>query len=245
MKMLRRVVIDIETGQILDRVFENYLGPWAHCGGPSAEAKANENAQTNFYNTMVDEQSETFAQQQDILSQIQAVSAPILAAGPDQYGFTPAEDQALRSSVINNSAQQTQNAVNATELQQKQASGGTPVLPTGAGEEATLQAEELGGQNTANALSQEKLAGYQQGSTNYGQALAALTGNASLLSPTSYAGATSSAGSNATGAIKQADSERSNLLSSILGGVVGAGSSFLSGGLSNIVGGGGFLSPNT
>jgi hypothetical protein len=190
-------------------------------GGPSASAKANESAQAAFYTQMTSEQTQMFASQTALLSQIQAVSAPILAAGPNQYGFSAAEDAALQDTIINQGAKATADTVNATKLQQTQATGGTNLLPTGAGEELTANAEILGAQSTATNLANEKLAGYQQGNQNYGQALSALSGVAGLESPTSYATAATGAGNASTGATELADSERSTLLSSLLGGVIG------------------------
>lgn len=210
-------------------------------GGPSEQAKANEKAQTEFYNQLTQQQNTAFGEQQDLLNSIKAVSLPILQKGPNAYGFTPEEDALLRGGIESTGAQATTNAVNAQELRERQLGGGAQVLPSGAAATLELQARELGGQNTANQLTQERLAGYQAGQQRYSQALAALSGNASLLNPTSYAGAATGAGESATGAVKLADSERSNLLSSILGGVVGAGTSFLTGGLSNITSGKGFF----
>lgn len=207
-------------------------------GGPSAQATANENAQTQFYNQMTSEQTNAFSEQQDLLNSIKQVSLPILQQGPNQYGFTADEDALLRGGIESQGAQATTNAVNAQELREKQLSGGATVLPSGAQETLELQARELGGQNTANQLTQERLAGYQAGQQRYSQALAALSGNISALSPTSYAGAATGAGNAASGAIHLADSERTNW-GSILGGVLSGGLSAVTGGLSKLFSGGG------
>lgn len=234
----------METLQLVgdDGCYE-YGGPVVLCGGPSQEAKNNEAAQTAFYKQMTQEQSAVFAQQQDILKEMNSVLEPIVKAGPNQLGFTPEENSILRSEITGGAAKAEENAVNALQLRNKQLSGGADVLPTGTQAALEGNIRLLGEQGKAEALNKETLANYEAGSDRYNRALAALTGNASLLAPTSYSSAATNAGSSATGAINLADSERSNLLSSILGGVVGAGTSFLTGGLSNIVGGGGFFSP--
>jgi hypothetical protein len=205
-------------------------------GGPSAQAKANEEAQTNFFNQMVAQQNETFGQQQELLTQIKAVAAPILAAGPNQYGFTTAEDQALRTEISNNANAGIANATTAAELRNKQATGGTDVLGTGAQQELAANADILGEQSKAEQLSQEKLAGFQAGSTNYENAVKALSGVAGLQNPTAYAGATTGAGNAATGAINLADSERSQLLNSLLGGAAQGALGVATGGLGNALG---------
>ena len=207
-------------------------------GGPSAQATANSKAQTDFYNQMTSEQNQVFGDQQDLLNSIKAVSLPILQNGPNQYGFTPAEDSLLRGEISSQGAQATTNAVNAQELREKQLAGGASVLPSGANAELETQAQVTGAQSTAQNLMQERLAGYQQGNQNYSQALAALSGNITALAPTSYASATANAGSGATNAINLADSERSNLLSSVLGGVFGGATSMFTGGLSSLFKGG-------
>lgn len=213
-------------------------------GGPSSQARANEASQTAFYNTMTQQQSIVFGEQQDLLATIKAVTEPIVKAGPNQYGFTPEEDALMRGEISTQGAQATTNAVNAQELRERQLAGGAAALPSGASAELETVARELGGQATATNLMNERLAGYQFGNQKYTQALSALSGNVQALNPTSYSTAATGAGEAATSATHLVDSERSTLLSSILGGVVGAGASFLTGGLSNIVGGGSFLKPS-
>lgn len=244
MKIKVNPVWDMESCRLVAWNAEyEHRGPIHSFGGPSAQAQANEAAQTNFYNTMTQEQATTFGEHQDLYNQIKAVSLPILQAGPNSYGFTPEEDALLRGEISSQADQATTNAVNAQQLREKQLSGGAAVLPSGAQEQLELQARELGGQAKAQQLTGERLTGYQVGQQKYGQALSALTGEQQLISPTSYATAATGAGESATGAVKLADSERSNLLTSILGGAIGAGTSFLTGGLSNITGGGSFFSP--
>lgn len=196
-------------------------------GGPSAEAKANETAQTNFYNSVVQQQQETFSQQQALLDSIKAVTEPILALGPNQYGFTPDEDALLRNQITEGGAKALSDSVNATRLSTQQASGGAPILPTGAGEQAEETARVLSAQSTSQALANEKLAGYQQGGQLYSQALSALSGVAQMQSPTSFTSAATGAGDQASSAIKLKDSENSSILSSVLGGVMGAGTALL------------------
>jgi hypothetical protein len=191
-------------------------------GGPSDQAKANEQAQTAFYKQMTQEQQTAFGEDQSLLSQIQAVTVPILAKGPEQFGYSPALDSALDSFIKSSGDTATANAVNATELSAKQNRGGAPA-PAGADAAIQAEAETLGTQATNTNLINEKLSGFQAGNQQYTQALGALTGEQSLLNPAGYAGAATGAGGAATGAINLADSERSTLLQSLLGGVVSGG----------------------
>lgn len=247
--------------------------------GPSDDAKANEKAQTQFYQQMTSEQATTFGEQQDILNTLKTQVMPTLTAGSEQYGFSAAEDaqlqglinqqatdtegsittqgQNLRTGIENQGAIDAANVVSGTELSQLQKSGGAE-LPTGGNAQVEEIARDLGAQSTsaninaekineANAMTTakstqdqqllaEKTAGYQQGAANYAQALGAESGVASTYNPIGNANATAGAGSNATSAVHLTDSENSNLLSSVLGGVVGGAANAVTGGISSKIG---------
>lgn len=204
-------------------------------GGPSSEAKANEQAQTDFYKATVAQQEQTFSAQKELLDQIKAITLPILSAGPQQYGFTPEEDSLLRSQITEGGAKSLSDTVNATRLRELQQSNGASLLPTGASLQAEESARILSEQQTSQALTNEKLAGYAQGNQLYTQALSALSGVAQMQSPTTFSSAATGAGSNATGAVNLADSERSSILSSILGGVISGGTALATGGASKLL----------
>ena len=137
-------------------------------------------------------------------------------------------------------AQQTAANLSAEELQQQQQTYSTQM--TAAQETAAVK------QAQQQQLLNEKLSGYSAGSANYSNALNSLTGQAQIVNPIGTAQVTAGnagAGGAATNSINLVDSENSNLLSSILGGVTGgavkAGTSFLTGGLTNLTQGNGFL----
>jgi|SRR5579859_1538119 len=212
-------------------------------GGPSQQSKDNAKAQADFYKQATAEQSQVFSEDQALLQKVEAVAIPILNLGPNQFGFSDAEWKDLQSSIISNVSKGTADAINAMQLSERQKAGGAQVLPAGAEEQLETQANIIGAQNKANQLTSERLTGYNIGRQNYQMALGALTGEQQMLNPSTYTSAATGAGESATKAIQLQDSERSNLLSSVLGGVIGAGESFLTGGLSNITKGGSFLTP--
>jgi hypothetical protein len=191
--------------------------------GPSNQAEANAAAASNFYSAMTGQQLQTFGQQQDLLNQIKAVTAPILAAGPQQYGFTPDQEKVLEGAITEQGAKATSDVVNATQLAERQKTGGTNLMPSGASTQIEENARIIGAQDTAGRLANLKLTGYERGNQLYTQALGALGGVANLQSPTAYAGSATNAGDAATKGIQLADSERSNLLQTILGGAVQGG----------------------
>lgn len=198
-------------------------------GGPSAESKANEAAQTAFYKDTTAQQKTTFGEQQDLYKKIVAITTPIIAKGPEQYGFTPEVDALLKQQIETGVDQATARTISATQLAERQRGGGAP-LPMGADLQLEEQARVLGEQSKSKQLTEEKLAGYQRGSELYNQAvgqLSGVTGN-----PTSYTTAATGAGQNATSAINLADSERSTLLSSLLGGAIQGGLALATGGAS-------------
>src|SRR6267142_2373680 len=193
-------------------------------GGPSAESKANEKSQMDFYKTATEQQKITFGQQQDLHKVVMDATVPILQKGPQQYGYTPEVDALLKS----------ENIDSATQLAERQKAGGASVLPTGASAQLEENARILGEQSKARSLSQEKLSGYQAGSQLYGQALNALSGVTGR--PTDYTSAATGAGQGATGAINLADSERSTLLSSLLTGAIQGGLTVATGGANKALG---------
>jgi hypothetical protein len=85
-------------------------------------------------------------------------------------------------------------------------------------------------------LSNLKLTGYERGNQLYTQALGALGGVVSAENPNTYATSATGAGDAATKSIELADSERSNLLQSVLGGAVRGGMDIATGGLAQGLG---------
>jgi hypothetical protein len=211
------------------------LGPSWTNGGPSAASEANEAAQTTYFNEVTQQASQTYAESQSAYNELIATWGPIFQAGPNQYGFSPAEDAALRGEIINTSANATAAATNATELGLAQSGGGKTNLPTGAEEQLLAIQNVLGGQAEATALQNEKVAGFEQGQANFEQASSAITGEQQILNPIGESNAATGAGKNATSAIQQVDSERTNILGSILGGVTQSVVGGLTGGLGTVV----------
>jgi hypothetical protein len=246
MRIYTKSVLDMETLQFIPELAEFYEypdgSPLEYCdGGASGAAQANEAAQTAFYKNMTQEQQTTFGESQDILNNLKSAWSPILAAGPYAYGFSTAEDQALRADIENLGAQATTNTVAAQQLREQQQSGGADVLPTGAQAAVETEARELGAQKTAAALSQERLAGYEQGSRLFSEASGALGQTAGLENPVGTANAAIGAGQSATSAINLVDTEQANsLLNKAIGGAIGGaisgGEMLATGGLSSAMG---------
>jgi hypothetical protein len=154
-----------------------------------------ENSALNFMSELNGQQMQAFAGNQAALSSLSSAWAPVLATGQVPYGYSPGLDSMLKSNIINQGAQATTNAQNAAELQQRQASGGAPgAAPQGAQEAINAEIQAKGQQATAQNLTNEQIAGYQQGEKNLQGATQAELGIASGENETGLAGATTGAG---------------------------------------------------
>jgi hypothetical protein len=149
----------------------------------------------NFMNTLQSQQSTAFAGNQAALTSLSNAWAPVLSTGAVPYGYSAGLDSLLQTNIRNNDAQATANAENASALQEKQASGGANVLPSGSQEAVNAEIEAKGQQTTATNLASEKEAGYQQGITNLTGATQAESAIASGENETGLASGATGAGS--------------------------------------------------
>jgi hypothetical protein len=205
-------------------------------GAPSALAKGPTSAQielqteqASFYKEMTKDYATQFAGQQAILGTLTSAWAPILAAGPNQYGFSAAQDATLRAQAVEGTAQtyqQAEQAVNSGIASR----GAGDTLPSGANE----QLRQITANAAAATTSKEQLgitgAGYQQGYNNFTAATNALSGVAAQDNPLGYAGAATSAGS-AEGQTAQAIAQESGGIWNAIGGIVGGFAGKIAGGV--------------
>ena len=148
----------------------------------------------NFMNNLQQQQSAAYFGNQAALNALSSAWAPVLSTGAVPYGYSAGLDSLLQTNIRNNGAQATANAENASALQEKQASGGANVLPTGSQQAVNAEIEAKGQQATATNLAGEKEAGYQQGITNLNGATTAELGIASGENETGLASAATGAG---------------------------------------------------
>lgn len=215
------------SGQITEIVFRPFYGQVAECKGATSAETSLQQSQAQFYDLLRADYAQQFAGQQAILKAITAAWGPILKAGPGQYGFTSAEDTALRTQAKESTATAYQNAAKAVNEGFAAAGGGNELLPSGA--QAQIQSQVATGAAESEASKNLGIteAGYERGYQEFLAATNAMTGNASLYSPTSYAGEANSAGTaafNSAQAIQQADAAASpwGAVGGILGGAAGA-----------------------
>jgi hypothetical protein len=141
--------------------------------GASSEQKQLEKEQADFYAQTTAQAAEVFGKANAVFGEITAATAPIVAAGPSQEGYSAEEKQVLNSQAISSTAGSYDNLSKALNAKIA-ANGGGSSVSSG----AELQQREQLGVSAANQLSNQELgitsASYDQGNKNYNSALTAL-----------------------------------------------------------------------
>lgn len=153
--------------------------------GPGQSQQELAASQATLAHTLQQSFNSRFAGQDAILGKLNSALTPILAAGPNQQGFNPAELSALNSQALNTTAANYASAARAAggELAGR---GGDSGLQSGVDSQikATLASK------AAQQLSGEELgitnANYETGRANYTQALAGTQALSGDYDPTKY-----------------------------------------------------------
>lgn len=234
------IEIDLETGEVLAREGYEYSGPMAYCigwGGATSQQKQIAASDDAFMQSLQGEQKSQFANELNAQNQLNKAWSPILAGGPYQYGFSTAEDQALRSDIVNQGATAATNTENAALTREQQASGGASATPTGGQQAINAQIAATGAQDTAANLAKEKLQGYEQGANLFEDASKGVSTVASLADPTGYANAANQSENAAATAEQDVQEANANSIGSkMLGGLFNAGLNLATGGIAKGLG---------
>lgn len=189
------------------------------CGASSQQTQLGD-AQTAFYNQMVQENSQVFGQNQAILSSLNKSFEPILAAGINQEGFSAGEKANLDAQAVEGTGANYSKAANALAVQQGAEGGGNTYIPTGAKQQQQAQLATSAAQSESGIESDITAQDYATGRQNYEQAAQVLGGVAGQYDPTGYSNAATGAGSAAStteNEISQANSSWMGLVSGALG----------------------------
>ena len=219
----------------------DWFGPVALAKGASSQQTALADSQTAFYNQMTQDYSQQFASQNAILSTLQNTLNPIIAAGPNQFGYNQAETNTLNSQAIQGTGLQYANAQKALAENQAAQGGGNALLPSGVNAQQEQQVASAYAGQASNQLLGIQNAGYQQGYNTYESAISQLGSVASEYNPTGYSNSANSSGQAAdseANAVAQANNAASpwNLVGGILGGAASTGLDALTGGLGGAAG---------
>jgi hypothetical protein len=211
--------------------------------GPSQSEKNLEKQEASFDATLQQDYSTTFAENQQILSNLNSVLQPIVNAGPSQQGFSPEEVSTLNTQAIEGNAQGYNQATQAAASRENAEGGGTSFLPSG----VNAQINAAIGSAAESNLSQEELgitqANYATGLQNWETALSGEESVAAGEAPLGYASATTNANTaafnEANTIAQQNNQEFSEIAGGIIGGVTDAATGGFGGVVSGILGGGG------
>jgi len=188
--------------------------------GPSASQNQIEATQSAFYSQLTQEYDTIFGQDQSVLAALTKSFEPVLAAGPNQEGFSGAEKTALESEATTGVGENYANAQKALAVQQGTEGGGNAYIPSGAKEEQRAQLAESAAQVQSGEQLGIEQADYAQGLQDYQFAANELGGVASQLNPAGFANSATGAGGAAASTanqIAQANDSWMNLVGGGLG----------------------------
>lgn len=173
MAMVGPTCRDMDGTQYVPESFEaeEYNGSVGLCCGASGEQKDMQK-QSAFFDNMMQQAAQIFGASSKVFNDLISAFAPIVAAGPNQHGFSPAEKPNLESSAISQSGIAARNAKQAAGNAQAALGGGNMALPSGAAIGTDLAVANAAAQNTAEQLSTIRQADYATGRENYFKAAA-------------------------------------------------------------------------
>jgi hypothetical protein len=197
----------------------SYEGPIASCKA-TQEEKDLQAQQAAFYKTQTQWAEQQYGKQSAITDAITKAWKPIMDAGADQYGYTAAEDTALRTQATEGTAAEYKKAQQAVQQSMSSRGGGNELLPSGVDDQiyGSLAASAASDQASKNLDITNK--GYDLGYNKFLAASNALNGNANTLNPLGYTTAATNAGSSAfdmASTIQQQDSAWQGMLGGLAG----------------------------
>lgn len=201
--------------------------PIALCKGASDAQMDLAKSQKDFADALHNDYNTQFANQSAILGSLNKTLQPIVEAGIGQYGFTNAEDAAMRTQASAGTSATYNAAKRAAGQNMAAAGGGNEFLPTGAKAQTAAQIAQAAAQKESDQQLGITQAGYQQGRQNFANAVAAQQGVASQYNPLGYASGVTSANQSAYN-MDEKNNELNNAASpwnavgGILGGVAGS-----------------------
>ncbi len=213
--------------------FFEYNGPVEYACGATSQQTGIEQSQQNFMNQLQTQASQVFGSSSQLFQNLQSTFMPIIKAGPNQQGFSPAELSAMNSQAITGVGQAYSNAKSAVGNEEAAVGGGNVTLPSGVNTATDLGLAEGAANTTSQQLNQITQENYAVGRQNYQNAVQGAIASPGVFSPaSSMAGEATNAGSaasNTAGQIAQEGQSWMSGVSGILGSVAGAAT----GGLTN------------
>ena len=201
------------------------------CKGASSQQQNLAASQTAFYNTMTQDYSTQFANQNAILGTLTQSLNPIIAAGPNQMGFNNAELTNLNSQALQGTGQSYANASQALKENQAASGGGNSYLPSGVQSQQQAGLASAAANQESNQMLGIQQAGYAQGNSMYESAVGQLGGVAGMYNANGTASSANSAAGAAdseANAVQAANQQGLNNLTGLASGAMGAAGDALS-----------------
>jgi hypothetical protein len=195
------------------------------CGGPSNTQLELQQEEADFYATQIDAYHTAYGNFKSLQDRLDAQFAPIIAKGPNQFGFSDAELQNLNTIATEGTARNYASAKRALQESIATQGGGTSNVNRTSGESDQLQ-EELGSQAAGlESTEQQQIqqAGYQQGHQEWQEAVAGEEDLASGWNPNNYAGSATNSGKLASDTANTITEEGNQMWGSIIGALGGIG----------------------
>ena len=143
--------------------------------GPSGGSKQINNMAGSTYGTAINQAKQEFGDANTVFNDLVNSTAPIVAAGPEQTGFSAQQESAINANTIDTTAAQYKNAATAVKGDIAAQGGGNIALPSGANIATEEALAEAGAQQTASGLRSNLQADYAAGNQNWEFATGALT----------------------------------------------------------------------
>lgn len=228
MKVYTKITFQMTEVGILKVSEESYEydGPVALCCGASSQQQNTANTQSATYQQFTQQAQQVFGNSSTVFNDLINTFAPTLAAGPNQQGFSQAEQSALNSNAITTTGQAYRNAKQAVGESEAAQGGGNVGDVTGGSKTATdLGIAESAAAQTSSELNQIQQENYAVGRQNYDTAASGLESATNVFNPaTSMDNATTTSGeaaANTENEIAQQNNSWVGAVTGILGDVAG------------------------
>lgn len=203
------------------------------CGPSKAMKELNRQVQ-NFAATTASEAQTIFGDASSIFNDLKTSLGNIVKGGPSQQGWSQAEINAVNSQIVDQAASSARNVKAATGNAVAAIGGGNAVTPSGLATAANLEANLSVEQEKSRQLNQAVVQNYETGRQNYFTAVGQEEQLPSVFNSSNDANRVAQGGYDQALKSQQQIDAASNWWQPLVMAGIGAGASFLTGGLSSL-----------
>ena len=220
MFIVTKFTVSMVTGDVLERVGYEYFGPLEKACGASGAQKTDAANLSTSSAQIQQEAQQVFGNTSGVFSDLVNAYAPIVAAGPNQQGFSAGSLAAQNSAAITNVGTQYNNAKAAVGNAQAAVTGtgGGSALPSGANIGLNTSIATGAAATEAGELNSIQQADYATGRANFDQAAEGLAGAPQVFNASTQAeNAGTNAGTAASNAENQVTSQNQSWMQAVSG----------------------------